>query len=192
MDLATKKCRTCGEVKPLDSFNKLVTGVLGRTSRCRDCAIQSRRKYTICVGEKECASCKQIKPAESFDKNQYKKDGLKRTCKECGKIKRYDDKRRVIAHYTNGSNKCACCGEAQFEFLTIDHIAGGGSKHRKEIRTYIIRHLIRNNFPPGYRILCFNCNCAKGFFGYCPHEKSYLSDGRRESESYGEKDVPPH
>jgi hypothetical protein len=28
----------------------------------------------------------------------------------------------------------------------------------------------RNNFPPGFRVLCRNCNGARGFYGYCPHE----------------------
>jgi hypothetical protein len=23
----------------------------------------------------------------------------------------------------------------------------------------------------GYRVLCHNCNLARGFYGYCPHEK---------------------
>jgi hypothetical protein len=29
--------------------------------------------------------------------------------------------------------------------------------------------LIKENFPKEYQILCFNCNLALGFFGYCPH-----------------------
>jgi hypothetical protein len=30
--------------------------------------------------------------------------------------------------------------------------------------------LIRHDFPPGFRLLCFNCNCVRGQRGYCPHE----------------------
>lgn len=26
------------------------------------------------------------------------------------------------------------------------------------------------NYPDKYTVLCFNCNCAKGAFGFCPHE----------------------
>jgi hypothetical protein len=24
----------------------------------------------------------------------------------------------------------------------------------------------------GFTILCFNCNCAKGIYGTCPHQRS--------------------
>jgi len=56
--------------------------------------------------------------------------------------------------------------------LGIDHINGGGGKHRKEltiqgITIYIF--LKRNNYPKEYQVLCHNCNLAKGFYGECPH-----------------------
>jgi hypothetical protein len=54
--------------------------------------------------------------------------------------------------------------------LGIDHINGGGTKHRKEIKNFgIYKWLIDNNYPLGYRVLCHNCNCSLGFNGYCPH-----------------------
>jgi len=68
---------------------------------------------------------------------------------------------------------CACCGEAQKEFLSIDHINGGGYKHRKEVGALggsgFYRWLINNNYPEGYRVLCHNCNLSLGHYGYCPH-----------------------
>ena len=27
-------------------------------------------------------------------------------------------------------------------------------------------------YPPGYQVLCHNCNLAKGFYGSCPHQKT--------------------
>jgi hypothetical protein len=67
--------------------------------------------------------------------------------------------------------KCACCGEKDTMFLTIDHINGGGSKHRKiGGATNISKWLLRNNFPDGFQVLCYNCNCAKGIYGECPHK----------------------
>ena len=65
---------------------------------------------------------------------------------------------------------CQCCGESEVDFLTIDHINGKGSEHRRELgmRT-IYRWLIRNNFPSGFRTLCMNCNFANGMYGQCPH-----------------------
>lgn len=85
----------------------------------------------------------------------------------------------VFKHYSGGGKPtCSCCGETHIEFLTIDHIQGGGKKHRlalsrngdREIGgTKFYQWLKNNNFPSGYRVLCFNCNAAKGMFGKCPH-----------------------
>lgn len=79
-------------------------------------------------------------------------------------------KARCLDHY--GNTTCACCGEKRMDFLCIDHINGGGNKHRREIGTNLIRWLIKNNLPEGpYRVLCHNCNFAIGAYGICPHEK---------------------
>lgn len=71
-------------------------------------------------------------------------------------------------------NKCACCGEAAPEFLQIDHINNDGAKHRRSVEAGITlcRWLIKSNFPPGFQLLCANCNFAKGMYGVCPHEKA--------------------
>jgi hypothetical protein len=78
----------------------------------------------------------------------------------------------VISHY---GGKCACCGETQLEFLTIDHINGGGSKEREKLHLKGIGFyywLRKNNYPDGLQILCFNCNCGKmRNRGVCPHRK---------------------
>jgi hypothetical protein len=62
------------------------------------------------------------------------------------------------------------------EFLTIDHIKGKGRQHQKKINTQICNWLKRNGYPKGYRVLCYNCNCAIGFFGQCPHKHGTLVD----------------
>jgi hypothetical protein len=120
-------------------------------------------------------------------KGKYYQDNL---CKECRKRsnreyrkvnkkmfrlaevrKRRNIKAKVMKAY---GGKCECCGEDRFEFLTIDHIKGNGSKHRKEINGMGERlywWLQREKFPNGFRVLCFNCNCSRGAFGYCPHKE---------------------
>lgn len=73
-----------------------------------------------------------------------------------------------IEHY---GNKCVCCDETYYEFLTIDHINGGGGKHRKLLKGYSFPHwLQKNKFPDGYQILCYNCNNARSIYGICPHD----------------------
>lgn len=80
---------------------------------------------------------------------------------------------RVLSHYCGGVPSCACCGETIFQFLAIDHIDGGGLKSRKSLglrsSTELYRYLENEGYPPGYRVLCHNCNLAIGFYGYCPH-----------------------
>lgn len=85
-------------------------------------------------------------------------------------------KYRVLSRYSGGGDLvCACCGERHPKFLGIDHIDGGGREHRlmlgngKSVGNQFYAYLARENFPPGYRVLCHNCNLSLGFFGYCPH-----------------------
>ena len=78
----------------------------------------------------------------------------------------------VINHYSNGNTCCACCGERTPEFLCLDHIEGGGTLHRKitgATGSALYHRLERLGFPPGFQILCSNCNAAKGHYGKCPH-----------------------
>lgn len=78
---------------------------------------------------------------------------------------------RVHIHYGGGSSPmCMCCGETTYEFLTIDHV-NGRKKGDKRSGGQLYGWLIKNNFPPGFQVLCFNCNHAKGMFGVCPHNK---------------------
>lgn len=76
---------------------------------------------------------------------------------------------KVLTYYSKGKPFCECCKEDIIEFLSIDHINGGGTKHRKQISNIIYWWLIKNNYPEGYRVLCHNCNQAFGFYGKCPH-----------------------
>lgn len=76
----------------------------------------------------------------------------------------------LLSHYSGGAPECACCQESQIEFLSIDHIEGGGRQHRKEVKN-LYSWLRRNNYPSGFQVLCHNCNFAKGKYGGCPHQK---------------------
>lgn len=84
------------------------------------------------------------------------------------------EKRAVIEAY---GGKCACCGEARPEFLTIDHIYGDGGAERKLINggAFFYHHLRMLGYPKDrYQSLCFNCNFAAGHsfpFGICPHQR---------------------
>lgn len=98
----------------------------------------------------------------------------KLTCSDCAK--RYcgyvrELKLKVIAGY---GGKCACCGITEWEFLSVDHVTERGVDERKRLQVgtsaSLYRRLIKALFPPTHQVLCYNCNMALGFFGYCPHK----------------------
>jgi len=101
----------------------------------------------------------------------------KSLCQECSKLsndrttkKRKNDKEIVFKYY---GNKCVCCQESRIEFLTIDHVNNDGAEdRRKNKHKAICHHIIKQNFPDKYQILCWNCNAAKQYYGVCPHKET--------------------
>jgi hypothetical protein len=106
---------------------------------------------------------------KAYDRSWRKANPEKRRAIE----KRIRDKVRLIVleHYGGKPPKCACCREKTIEFLSLDHINGGGRKERRQYGSKLCYSLIRRKFPKGYQILCHNCNQAKGYYGKCPHKK---------------------
>ena len=74
-------------------------------------------------------------------------------------------KRNILTHYGNGKCACVVCGESRMDCLSIDHIAGGGSAHRRQIghgrAANIYRWLKRVGLPSGFQTLCMNCQYIK-------------------------------
>jgi hypothetical protein len=80
-------------------------------------------------------------------------------------------KEDVIGYYSKGTMKCTnlTCevpnGARDIRALTIDHINGGGNKHRKQVGTNgglaFYYWLKRNNYPEGFQVLCCNCQAIK-------------------------------
>lgn len=107
----------------------------------------------------------------SFNKLQYNREYHRTHREEQNKrgkayLRRYNRlcKHKVMAHYSEASEpQCARCGIADLDVLCIDHINGGGKQHRKEVGHGILfyRWLVKNDYPLGYQVLCFNCNMKK-------------------------------
>lgn len=80
----------------------------------------------------------------------------------------------MFRHYGGAEPACSCCGEKHLQFLAIDHIAQDGAEHRRKIDSKggytFYNWLVQNGFPPGFRVLCHNCNMAIGIWGTCPHK----------------------
>lgn len=85
---------------------------------------------------------------------------------------------KCLIFYSGNPPECACCGEGHIEFLTIDHINNDGAEHRRQLGVgkSFYRWLIKENFPDGFRVLCYNCNCSLGHYGRCPHDSTSTRD----------------
>jgi len=75
-----------------------------------------------------------------------------------------------------GGYRCACCGEGEPKFLTLDHVNGDGARHRRKFATLssipVLSDLRRRGYPPGFQVLCSNCNHGRHRNGgTCPHQK---------------------
>src|SRR3990167_942498 len=107
---------------------------------------------------------KQVKKKLEY-RNKHRKEFNERSRIAYRKIKEM-----VLNHY--GPN-CKCCGESEYKFLSIDHIENGKGNPADRSGpngSKICYSLVKQNLPPGYQVLCYNCNCAKVFFGSCPHQ----------------------
>ena len=175
-----KTCSCCKRSLPIQSFQLDRGRSDGRQYSCRECMTKMQRirqakrtaTYQAPVGSKVCPKCKQTLSISSFTVEKGRADGVAHVCKKCKSERRQVLRLEVMAHYCEGEPSCACCGENHPYFLSIDHINGGGGKHRASISdTNFYRFLKREGYPEGYRILCHNCNQAFGYYGYCPHQK---------------------
>ena len=153
----TAKCKKCSSMLWATYRDKQIKQ-RKLAGLCKQCGIpiNKQEKYTKCA---QCRLQERNRKHADIDKvNQAQRD-------YCQKIKK-----EVIKIY---GGKCICCGETHIEFLTIDHINGGGTAHRKKLHgggIKVYNWLRKNNFPKEFQVLCMNCNFAKGKFGYCPHK----------------------
>ena len=92
--------------------------------------------------------------------------------------KQLELKLKVFKYYSKKDSNsnipcCACCGEnLSHKFLTMDHINGRKSMGHKPAfgGKDLYNWAIKNKFPDGLQVLCWNCNEAKEHGG-CPHQK---------------------
>lgn len=96
---------------------------------------------------------------------EYQANKVERDAKTLARYKQY--RREQIERY---GNKCACCGEDHYEFLTFDHINNDGAEHRRVTKgDKIVWLLRRSEYRDDIRVLCWNCNCSRQYHGVCVH-----------------------
>lgn len=129
---------------------------------------------------KQCTRCKAWSTSNGFNAAPRNADGKHGYCARCCCIgrtfKRTLAKIKTIALY---GGRCSCCGEIRPEFLSLDHIFGGGRAERDQRREegkepnnqHHYERIAKSGVQDSrFRILCHNCNQVYGIFGHCPHE----------------------
>ncbi len=162
---AIRRCKCCREIKLLVEFEEIKKGRGWRRWECRICI--TRRKL-----ERARASKKLIR------------DFSRTGCVAIVAPAQGDRAKSRLTHYYRlqheailayGGYRCACCGVTEPLFLSLDHANNDGWQHRRIAPLSAGRlysWLKANGYPPGFRVLCLNCN--QGRYrngGVCPHEQ---------------------
>ncbi|GHH57714.1 hypothetical protein [Lentzea cavernae] len=158
MVVISRPCTKCGVDKPLEAFRKNAAYRDGYTRQCIECIGARRRERYHAAPERE----KQV--ADKW--TAANRDRVNAKARE----------RRVEAlrvYSTTPDPSCACCGEGTLAFLTFEHIGGGGNQHRRQTGGGgFISWLRKHNYPPGFEVLCMNCNHGRRVnAGVCPHDE---------------------
>ena len=148
-----KKCKKCKIDKETQDFYKEPRNRDGLQGHCKKCNYFQQKEW-VRKNRKKYRKFHKVYVRNWRIKNKEKVEKLKIE----GVIRLKND---VLINY---GNKCACCGETERDFLTLDHIENDGKLHRKILPKgglalyYWAR---QNNYPLRLQILCFNCNWSK-------------------------------
>ena len=67
--------------------------------------------------------------------------------------------------------ECACCGETDPIYLTIDHVNNDGAEHRRQSPTRIpYGQAYLQDHKYELQTLCWNCHMAKSYRGGCTRD----------------------
>ena len=176
-------CINCG--KPTTSGKKCET-CKAAAKKSRQKAIEANKQAGICVasgchneakpGCTLCQDCIDYRTDVSMKHYQRRKEagtclycdnpvapGRAAVCETCYQ-KKYEYRRNLkfAAMDAYGGRVCAGCGFDDAEVLEIDHVDGNGAAHRRELNCsaghQFYQWLKKQNFPPGFRVLCPTCN----------------------------------
>jgi hypothetical protein len=165
---------------------------------CKSCGVPTTSASGYCKRTKTCDAARSraiYTPEKSFAK--YKPEESRRRCFGCdgyidlrvhesiafcskcqGSKETHRKRWRKAETMAAYGGACACCGENNLAFLTIDHVNGDGAAERKAIGgtnrgnggSAFYAFLKTRGWPEKdrYQVLCFNCNAAKGTKPACP------------------------
>lgn len=161
----------------------------GLANQCADCRAEYHRNYSKANRERVNGYTREYRKrhGKKIRKRRIQRrkemiDAMSPAELEEFRRKEADKTRRLVyalkdeVYTAYGGWRCACCGETERSFLTIDHVNQDGAKMRKSGKhsspERMYRWLKKKGFPDGYQILCMNCQFGrKHNDGVCPHQK---------------------
>jgi len=167
--IQTRRCKRCRRIKPLDEFAFQNKTRLWRRWQCRDC----RRAYYQVRSARSRQLIRDFCRAPARRRVDLATPIRAASGQRKHPLSRYY-RLRHAAILAYGGYRCACCGEGEPDFLSLDHINSGGTRHRRHLartgRSMFV-WLRDNGYPPGFQVLCMNCNLGRyRNGGACPHQ----------------------
>jgi len=166
-------CRVCKQEKDRAK---------GQTGRiCKECWSGYLRTYRL----------KNADRLRALDREKYRQDRTNPVwvASEQKRGREYWQKLRHEAIMTYGGYRCACCGETEEKFLSLDHVNNDGAEHRRSLgydgngkgaSSKILKWLKDHDYPEGFQVLCMNCNHGRARNGgICPHQAKPREFGER-------------
>ncbi len=166
-----RTCMRCGQIYQPASGPQKFCMVCRGPVRLEVACLSRRKQYWLHRDE-------EIRKVREWQEHNSQRYHESRRQYEFRKLR--DSRRLVLEHYSNGALHCACCGESEIDFLTVDHIEGNGNTSSRELGiprggSSLYRWLVRNGFPPGFAVLCANCNASKRNREACIHQRKPIS-----------------
>jgi len=168
-----RKCKECGDSKPITEFNLASKGEGYRRHECKFC--ESSRKKAWYQADYDGARQRQNEAARRrYAKERKHSPERRKKLAEYATRCRAKAKQECFEHY--GGMICACCGETEPMFLSLDHVNNDGYLRRKYGKATpsgsFYGFLRKTGYPDGFQVLCMNCNFGKARNGgVCPHHK---------------------
>ncbi len=135
-----------------------------------------RRQYDASArGKVRGAKWRESPQGKAYRKGYNQREGTKTSARIRARALREE---AMIAYSENGTPQCACCGETNVGFLSIDHVDNNGAEHRRLLKSagkcgpQFWRQLKKAGWPrtPPLQVLCYNCNMGRqNNCGICPH-----------------------
>ena len=161
-----RRCTRCGQDKELDSFEC--------TNRARD---WYRRECKSCVRDRVRRYAEESrKTIQEYRRRYHANHREEIIAKVTEWARKNPDRHRknALAYYYRlqhaaieayGGYRCSWCGIDEPLVLCLDHVENNGREHRQQVGSVgghkLYKWLRDNAYPPGFQVLCMNCNHAK-------------------------------